>query len=90
MRPSAPPGLAVRLLHWRLPPEHREFFLGDMEERFYQIASEQGDPRAARRWYWRQALLALLQAPCDEHAGHDEKAGFPPEWATQIEISCSS
>jgi len=60
MRPSAPPRLAVRLLHWRLPPEHREFFLGDMEERFYQIASEQGDPRAARRWYWRQTLLALL------------------------------
>ncbi|MBA3771332.1 MAG: YdiU family protein [Ramlibacter sp.] len=37
-----------------------------------------------------QHLLALVQAPCDEHPGHDEKAGFPPDWATQIEISCSS
>ena len=35
-------------------------------------------------------LLALVQAPYDEHPGHDEKAGFPPDWATQIEISCSS
>jgi uncharacterized protein YdiU (UPF0061 family) len=35
-------------------------------------------------------LLALLQAPFDEHPGHEDKAGFPPDWATQIEISCSS
>jgi serine/tyrosine/threonine adenylyltransferase len=37
-----------------------------------------------------EALLALVQAPYDEHPGHQEKAGFPPDWATQIEISCSS
>lgn len=37
-----------------------------------------------------QELLALVQAPCDEHPGHEEKAGFPPDWASQIEISCSS
>lgn len=35
-------------------------------------------------------LLALLQAPCDEHPGHDAYAGFPPDWASTIEISCSS
>jgi uncharacterized protein YdiU (UPF0061 family) len=35
-------------------------------------------------------LLALLQAPFDEHAGHDSFAGFPPDWASSIEISCSS
>ena len=35
-------------------------------------------------------LLALLQAPCDEHPGHDDDAGFPPDWASTIEISCSS
>jgi serine/tyrosine/threonine adenylyltransferase len=35
-------------------------------------------------------LLTLLQAPFDEHPGHDGKAGFPPDWASQIEISCSS
>ncbi|HWI81235.1 protein adenylyltransferase SelO [Ramlibacter sp.] len=37
-----------------------------------------------------ETLLALLQAPFDEHPGHDDKAGFPPDWASQIEISCSS
>ncbi len=35
-------------------------------------------------------LLTLLQAPFDEHPGHDAYAGFPPEWAASIEISCSS
>ena len=37
-----------------------------------------------------EALLAIVQAPYDEHPGHDAQAGFPPEWANQIEISCSS
>ena len=35
-------------------------------------------------------LLALLQAPFDEHPGHESYAQFPPDWATSIEISCSS
>jgi len=35
-------------------------------------------------------LLALLQSPYDEHPGHDSFAGFPPDWASSIEISCSS
>jgi uncharacterized protein YdiU (UPF0061 family) len=37
-----------------------------------------------------ETLLALAQAPFDEHPGHDAKAGFPPDWASHIEISCSS
>lgn len=37
-----------------------------------------------------QVLLALLQAPFDDHPGQEDKAGFPPDWASQIEISCSS
>ena len=37
-----------------------------------------------------EAMLALVQSPYDEHPGHDDKAGFPPDWASQIEISCSS
>ncbi len=36
------------------------------------------------------ALLTLLEAPFDEHPGHEDKAAFPPEWAAGIEISCSS
>ena len=35
-------------------------------------------------------LLSLLQAPFDEHPGHEGYAQFPPDWATSIEISCSS
>jgi serine/tyrosine/threonine adenylyltransferase len=35
-------------------------------------------------------LLGLAQAPYDEHPAHEDKAGFPPDWATHIEISCSS
>jgi uncharacterized protein YdiU (UPF0061 family) len=35
-------------------------------------------------------LMGLLQAPFDEHPAHEDMAGFPPDWASQIEISCSS
>ena len=35
-------------------------------------------------------LLMLLESPFDEHPGFDEHAGFPPDWASSIEISCSS
>ena len=36
-------------------------------------------------------LLALLQRPFDDDPVHDaDFAGFPPDWAASIEISCSS
>jgi len=35
-------------------------------------------------------LLGLLQKPFDEHPGHEHFAAFPPDWASTIEISCSS
>ncbi|MCZ2495528.1 YdiU family protein [Xylophilus sp. Kf1] len=35
-------------------------------------------------------LTTLLSAPCEEHPGFDAFAGFPPDWASTIEISCSS
>jgi uncharacterized protein YdiU (UPF0061 family) len=35
-------------------------------------------------------LQALLENPFDEHPGHEAAAGFPPDWASSIEISCSS
>jgi uncharacterized protein YdiU (UPF0061 family) len=37
-----------------------------------------------------ESLLTLVQSPYEEHPGHESKAGFPPDWASQIEISCSS
>jgi uncharacterized protein YdiU (UPF0061 family) len=35
-------------------------------------------------------LLKLLESPFEDHPGHDAYAGFPPDWASTIEISCSS
>ena len=35
-------------------------------------------------------LQQLLGTPFDEHPGHDTYAGFPPDWASGIAISCSS
>jgi uncharacterized protein YdiU (UPF0061 family) len=35
-------------------------------------------------------LLTLLERPYDEHPGFEAEAGFPPDWAASIEISCSS
>ncbi len=35
-------------------------------------------------------LLMLVSHPFDEHPAFESHAGFPPEWASQIEISCSS
>lgn len=35
-------------------------------------------------------LLTVLQAPFEEHPDQQQHADFPPDWATSIEISCSS
>ena len=35
-------------------------------------------------------LLGLLSQPFDEHPGLEPYADFPPDWASEIEISCSS
>ena len=35
-------------------------------------------------------LQRLLESPFDEHPGHEAYADFPPDWASSIEISCSS
>ncbi len=37
-----------------------------------------------------QALQALLERPFDDHPGFEAHAGFPPDWARHISISCSS
>jgi len=35
-------------------------------------------------------LLTLLEQPFDEHPEFESFAGLPPDWASRIEISCSS
>ena len=37
-----------------------------------------------------QALQTALQMPFDEHPAHEAYAGFPPDWAAHLSISCSS
>jgi uncharacterized protein YdiU (UPF0061 family) len=37
-----------------------------------------------------ETLLKLLQAPYDDHVGYERFADLPPDWAADIEISCSS
>jgi len=37
-----------------------------------------------------QRLLHVLQRPFDEQPAHEADAGFPPDWATHLEVSCSS
>ncbi|MDD0837560.1 YdiU family protein [Curvibacter sp. HBC61] len=37
-----------------------------------------------------QTLLKLLERPFEEHPGFEAYADFPPDWASSIEISCSS
>ena len=35
-------------------------------------------------------LMQVLQRPYDEQPEHEADAGFPPDWAQQLEVSCSS
>jgi uncharacterized protein YdiU (UPF0061 family) len=44
----------------------------------------QGDFGEAER------LLKVLERPFDEQPEHEADAGFPPDWASQLEVSCSS
>lgn len=37
-----------------------------------------------------QPLQTVLAAPYTEHPAHNDWAGFPPDWASSISISCSS
>ena len=37
-----------------------------------------------------QRLLSVLQRPFDEQPEHEADAGFPPDWASHLEVSCSS
>ena len=37
-----------------------------------------------------EKLQRVLENPFDEHLDLEAYAGFPPDWASGIEISCSS
>ncbi len=46
--------------------------------------AQQGDYAEVRR------LRLALEQPFDEHAAHAHYADFPPDWASSLEVSCSS
>jgi uncharacterized protein YdiU (UPF0061 family) len=37
-----------------------------------------------------QRLLAVLEHPYDEQPEHAHYAALPPDWASELEVSCSS
>jgi uncharacterized protein YdiU (UPF0061 family) len=43
-----------------------------------------------RDYSWIERLLTLLERPFEEHPGSEALAGFPPDWASTLSISCSS
>ena len=56
-----PPRLATWLIAREVDDRRGEDLLGDLDELFQVRAVEQGR-RAARRWYWRQAINIMLDA----------------------------
>ncbi|HUO52443.1 MAG TPA: ADOP family duplicated permease [Gemmatimonadaceae bacterium] len=61
MNAPRPPERAVRLLTWALPDDLRDAILGDLEESFAAHTEATLDLPRARRWYWREAILATMK-----------------------------
>ena len=53
------PRVARALLRLRVPRDERPFVLADLDDRFEELCASRGLKRA-RRWYWRQAIIALV------------------------------
>ena len=70
----------VDLMHKSNPRVVLRNHLGELAIR----AAQQGDTGILVQ------LQAVLAAPYDKHPAHSDWEGFPPDWATSIEISCSS
>ena len=52
---NAPPRLPAWLLERLLPRDAADAVVGDLDEEFASMLARTISPRAARRWYWRQA-----------------------------------
>ena len=57
-----PPRLPRRLLAWLLPERVRAALLRDLDDEFVREVAPTRGRRAARRWYWRQALGSVVPA----------------------------
>src|SRR5690349_7601483 len=58
---ARPPRFAAWLIAREVDDRRGEDLLGDLDELFQVRALEQGR-RAARRWYWRQAINIMVDA----------------------------
>ena len=60
------------------------------EEAIRQATSVLGDPPAEREFTEVSRLAEVLARPFDEQPANDQYAALPPDWASAIEVSCSS
>jgi putative ABC transport system permease protein len=58
-----PPKVAAWLAVCRLPVSAREFVRGDLDEEFHEFVVPARGLRAARRWYWLQAIRCFTSRP---------------------------
>ena len=77
---NVPPGLAADLMLKTNPKFVLRNHLGEQAIRQAKLKDFSGV----------NTLLKLLESPFDEHPGFEDYADFPPDWASSIEISCSS
>ncbi|OIQ69244.1 hypothetical protein GALL_491590 [mine drainage metagenome] len=54
------------------------------------LAEQAIESAQARDFSGVATLLGLLEKPFDPHPAHVALAGLPPDWARQIQVSCSS
>jgi putative ABC transport system permease protein len=59
-RKTTPPALARWLLRRTLDGAPRSAIVGDLDEEFTRYVLPQFGARAARRWYWRQAIMSIV------------------------------
>lgn len=85
--------LSFRERHGELPQPEAALRMFQSNPKFVlrnHLGQEAIEAAARRDFSGVATLLSLLETPFEEHPGADAYAGFPPDWASTIEISCSS
>ena len=77
-RHPQPPRLALRLLAARLAGDEAEALTGDLVEEFHAARVPRLGAARARRWFWRETLLALLTVRRDTLPAPEPSRGDPP------------
>jgi uncharacterized protein YdiU (UPF0061 family) len=91
----------ARLQAQAAPDEQRRLAMNRVNPRFVlrnhlaeaairQATATLGEPPAQRRFTETTRLLEVLMRPFDEQPANEQYAALPPEWASAIEVSCSS